>query len=146
MSETKVKVRHLKKRACVVNTRYGEIQLDETGGVVGQGDLKCSAEDLLTLPNFVDAKLFEPRPEAARVKQAREAAEKTAAEKTSSPAGPSDQEYGDFIADLISTGAACTGEGYIQMDVLNAALREADMPVLTGTRRKEISDAWSASE
>jgi len=146
MSETKVKVRHLKKRACVINTMYGEVQLDAEGGVTNQSDLDCSTEDLLDLPNFMDAKLFAPRPEAGSVKQAREATEQTTAKKASSSAGPSDQEYGDFIAELISADAACTSEGYIQMDVLNAALREADMPTISGTRRKEISDAWTAAD
>jgi len=144
MSETKVKVRHLKKRACVINTMYGELQLDEEGGVTNQSDLDCSTEDLLDLPNFVDAKLFAPRPEAGSVKQAREATEQTTAAKASSSAGPSDADYADIIAELIDDGAACTSEGYIQMDVLNATLRERDLPTISGTRRKEISEAFSA--
>jgi len=144
VSESKVNVRHMKKRACVINTRYGEIQLDETGGVTNQEDLKVSTEDLLALPNFVDAKIFEPHPESAAAKRARtaEAAEPL---KVSTPAGPSDEEYGDIIAELIDQGAACTGEGYIQMDELNAALREKDLPILSGTRRKDISDAYNAN-
>jgi len=144
MSETKVKVRHLKKRACVVNTMYGEIQLDDEGGVTNQSDLDCSTEELLDLPNFVDAELFAPQPEAGSVKQAREATEQTTAAKASSSGGPSDEDYADIIAELIDGGAACTSEGYIQMDVLNATLRERDLPTISGTRRKEISEAFSA--
>ena len=146
MSEKKVKVRHLKQRACVVNTRYGEVQIDETGGVTNLDDLPCSAKGLMELPNFVDAKLFSGTPEAAPVKQAREEAEAVEAAKKPEPTGPSDEEYGAVIAELVEGGAARTTEGYIQMDVLNAALRERDMSIISGTRRKDISDAWDKAD
>jgi len=139
------KVVHLKKRACVINTRYGEIQLDEVGKVTNLDDLECTADELCELPNFVDERIFGGRPEAAPVKEAREKAEEKV-KKTAGPSGPSDEEYGAFIAELIESGAECTGEGYIQMDVLNAALREKEMPIVSGTRRKEISDAYNAEE
>jgi len=146
VSESQVKVRHMKKRACVINTMYGELKLDETGGVINQEDLKVSTEDLLALPNFVDAEIFEPQPEAASVKRAREEAEKAEPLKVRSSSTPSDEEYGDIIAELIDQGAACTGEGYIQMDELNAALRERDLPILSGTRRKDISDEYNSDD
>jgi len=143
------KVVHMKRRACVVNTRYGEVQLDEEGKVTNLDDLDCTAEELCEVPNFIDGAIFGGRPESDRAKGARleeEAKNSGPAKASNSPVGPSDQEYGDVIADMISDGAACTSEGYIQMDVLNAALREKDMPIISGTRRKEISDAWSAPE
>jgi len=148
VSEKKVKVRHMKRQACVVNTMYGEVQLDETGGVTNLDDLDCSEKELMELPNFIDAKIFGPNPEAASVKAAREAEDEANGGPTTAkkPAGPSDQEYGDFIAELVSNDAETTSEGYIQMDVLNSALREAEMPIISGTRRKEISDAWQAPE
>ena len=146
MSEKKVKVRHLRRKAQTINTRYGEVHLDEMGGVTNLDDLDCSAKELCELPNLVDAKLFKGRPEAANVKQAREEAEAEVAARVPVPVGPSDEDYGAVIAGLVEGGGATTGDGYIQMDVLNAALREREMPILSGTRRKEISDAWDAAD
>jgi len=148
VSGKKIAVRHMKKRACVVNTMHGEVQLDETGGVTNLDELECTAEELCEVPNFIDGAIFGGKPESDRAKGARlQEEEKNGGPPVAvKPAGPSDQEYGDIIADLISDGAACTSEGYIQMDVLNGALREKEMPIISGTRRKEISDAWSAPE
>jgi len=143
VSDKELQVRHLKRRAQVVNTRFGEVALGGTGEVTNLDDLECTAEELCEFPNFVDVALFAPGPEAGSVVKAREDAEKTT-EKAPSSDGPSDEDYGDIIAELIDGGAACTSEGYIQMDVLNAALREKDLPTISGTKRKEISDAYNA--
>lgn len=146
MSGKKVQVRHMKRQAQVINTMYGEVHLDEMGGVMNLDDLKCSAKKLCELPNFINADLFAGQPEAAPVKQVREEAEAAAKAREPVPTGPSDEDYGAVIAELVEDGGATTGDGYIQMDVLNTALRERGMPILSGTRRKVISDAWDAAD
>lgn len=140
MSEDKPKVRHMKKQACTVNTRYGEINLGANGEVLNFDDLGVSKKELCTLPNFVDASKF-PGPAAREevVQRATDEQDKREAAKAAVI------DYAAIIQELKDAGAEETGEGYIQMETLNAALRERELPIITGMQRKEIEDAAKAA-
>lgn len=130
MSEAKT-VRHQKKQACVVGSRYGDVHIDPTGLVTNLDELECTAEELCELPNYVDGEIFggtKPRPSVV-----------AAYEETSEEEG--EEDVAAIIAQLKADGAPTTGEGYIQMDALNAELKERGIQTISGTQRKEIEDA-----
>lgn len=129
-------VRHANLKNEEVNTRYGIVKLDRAGMVTNIDDLTGSPEQLVMhVPGFVNADLF-PSPEASR-------AAKEIPAKTPTPTVSADQEEGKYAAvikELLEKGTMVNNEGYIDMGVLNEELRKREMKILTGTRRKEISD------
>jgi hypothetical protein len=123
-------LRYQHRSNCKLITPYGDVELDEDGNVTNMS--KFDPEDLLTIDGFVDAGIFGETPPRPK---------KAVAEKAPEPnSGPTDEQYWQLIKDMVEKGAHLNTEGYIQMEVLTAAIREKEWPPISGTRRIRITD------
>lgn len=127
-------VRHGFLKDQPVDTRYGRAHLDSKGVVANLKKLSCNEEELLSVPGFVPT---DETPEDIKIE---EAPEPPVVETMPTPQ-PSD--YFEVIRELKEAGAPVNSEGYIEMAFLNAHLREENLPLLTGTQRKDIEDAFA---
>lgn len=63
-------VRHASLKGEPINTRYGEVQLDEKGYVTNLDQLKCTPEELINdIPGFINGEAFGGPVEEAEVEQ-----------------------------------------------------------------------------
>jgi hypothetical protein len=137
-----MKARHRHLRNTTNTTPFGVIHHDETGVVTNQADLAVTPEQLVSsVAGYVDGDVFPgtpPPPVITPVPGARMA-------QTSLPSGtgkpdPTDEQYGEIITEMLKSGAPVNGEGYVDMTALNEVLRDRNLKILTGSRRKEITD------
>lgn len=133
-------LKHAFRRNESVISMYGTLKFNEHGFLSNFEELDASEEQLLELPNIIDAATFKDD----RIE--------TASQPTDQEGGngegqqdqpPTDDEYGTYIAGLHSTATdeQINSEGYLEMDYLNEKLREKGWPILSGTKRKKLTDA-----
>lgn len=129
-------LRYQHRRNCSLITPFGDVELDEDGYVTNLD--KFNPGDLLTIEGFADTDVFggEPRPRPARG----ESYATSAVTAQALAQGPSDADYWGVIRELTEKGGTLNSEGYLQMEVLTAELRERDWPPISGTRRIRITD------
>lgn len=163
MAET---AKHTKLRNCEIHTPFGKLKLDGEGFVTNLREVKATVEQILTRPNFVNGDVFRKSGTTVNVIDATEPPRRVDVkidEKTSEPAatppaadkeekpeegttGPTNQDYYELIKQLVADGASTNSDGYIDMDPFLSALRERGWPVVSGTRRREITDAGREAE
>lgn len=137
-------VRHKYLHSEKVHTSAGVVELDENGVVTNLKDVGGKAR-LLEVPDFLDVNLFAPLRFAREIPPENEPTVPQPQSSEKKPDTPAtDDDYRVLIADLVANratnGVKLTTEGYIQMDDLSAVLREKSWPVITGTKRKELSE------
>jgi hypothetical protein len=132
---------------------YGTVHLDDQGYVKNLAELqKKTVEDLeqglLQLPNFVSADVFSgaietlnPLPEVKpnQTTQPTRPEPGTPITQEQTPVGPSNADYYAVIKECEKSGKV-NSEGYADMGTLIEMLREKGMPVISGTRRLELTD------
>lgn len=130
-------IRHETLRSEPIETRFGRVDLDHNGYVttdleeVSGGRVK--QEDLLSLPDFVDADLFPGVVNRAPEQAASEPeAPKTAAEE----AAP----YKAIIKEMIESEGPMNSEGYVDMASFQALIAEQNLKIITGGQRKVLQD------
>lgn len=120
----KIEVRHETLKGESVFTMYGEVKLDQDGYVSNLGELTGSGQQLVKdVPHFVDATVF-PLPR-----------ENTAIELSE------DEVYLEAIKEFLDLGGDLNTDGYAEMEDLNKFLSEKGLKAISGTRRKELTDA-----
>lgn len=129
-------VKHAFRQNEKIITTYGTVELDERGFVKNLDKLNCSEEQLLELPNFVSGATFN-KPADVRTPVEGQQTEETKDNL------PTDDDYAKLIKELIDGGAKVNSEGYIDMEVLNAALRDKKWPIVSGTKRKTYQDTYA---
>jgi len=134
-----MKFLHSHRRDEQVNTSLGLFDVDKDGVI---HDIKgADPAEVAKLPGFTALELVDPV-----------AAEQPVPEPTPDPITPGEVAKNDgagevqfdltgFIHKLLDEGVKTNSEGYIDMEVLNSALREAKQSVITGTQRKKFQDA-----
>lgn len=112
-----------------INTELGEVQLDEEGFATNLDDLNTTVDELVEkVPGFTRATAPEKKP-APKQEQ-----------KTTEDPDEADKKTAEVIKELLEAGAKTNSEGYIDMEVLNTALKEKNLPPISGGKRKEITD------
>lgn len=116
-----------------VISSYGVLKFNEYGFLTNMEELDASEEQLLELPNIVDAATFKDG-SIDLVSTAEPA-------PTEEDQPPTDAEYIDFIKELheVATEDQLNSEGYLEMDFLNSELRDKGWPILSGTKRKKLT-------
>lgn len=129
-------VKHAYRKSQSVISQYGRIWMNEHGFVSNFDKLSCSKEQLLELPNFVDAATFK---NDSIVPEDQETESETSEDSASKP---SDEDYEDFFLTLEEEADPddFNSEGYLNMDYVNKKLREQDWPTLSGSTRKVHTD------
>lgn len=167
-----MKIRHATLVNQPLHTAYGVAQLDEQGIITNLDALEGTPEQLLAhVPGLLDADEFPPVVAAAPKttdgpenvteggnmhsddSRLPDGQDPTASTQTQENPGstdeggtqksePTDEEYWAVIEALEKEGAKMTAEGYVDTATLDAKLKELNMPRITGTRRKEITDQF----
>lgn len=129
-----MKVRHPHLRSEEVLTRLGSLKLDEGGVVTNLEELGIRPEEVLKLPEFVDADLFPPSPNAYKKVE-------TESSKDKEPETDNLDQHKELLRKLLAAGTKMNSEGYIDMPTFLDALKEAKLPSITGAQRKELQDS-----
>lgn len=135
-------IKHQRLVSEPVNTAYGVVQLDGEGTVINIKELSernpgVNIEQALAdLPTFYDANVFGGEEAPDEQKESVE----TPAQEDAPTINESDKAYYEVIKELETKPSNLNSAGYVEMDVLNAKLRELNLPILAGTRRIEITD------
>lgn len=141
-----MRVKHVRLKGEEVNTHLGLVRLDEDGFVINGNEFEKGGASLLELPTFIDAELFAgQRGPAIEVFETRQDAGVSLSGQEISPAAslrtvPTDEVYWSVIERLAEDENTLNSEGYVDMDVLNGKLKEFGFPILSGARRKVITD------
>lgn len=137
-----MKVRYEPRVGEPINTRHGIVELDELGNVTNLKELDCTAKDLLTVPGFIDADLF-PAPRRHKSTRTSTVPEPEPEEEERDI----DAETREVFENLLTTeDVEKTAEGYVTMEVLNKALEDADLPIMTGDERTALQDEFEKPE
>lgn len=115
-----------------INTELGEVQLDEEGFVTNLEELNTTVDELVEkVPGFTRATAPEKKP-----------APKQEQKKPEEDPEEADKKTAEVIKELLEAGGKTNSEGYIDMEVLNTALKEKNLPPISGGKRKEITDKY----
>lgn len=137
-------LKHAFRRNESVISMYGTLKFNEHGFLTNIDELDASEAQLLELPNIVDGATFkDDRIEPTAAPTDEEGGNGTGSKDTP----PTDEEYGAYLLELhaSATEAQINSEGYLEMDFLNEKLREKGWPILSGTKRKKLTDAARAA-
>lgn len=133
-------LRHASLKSTAINSHLGPIKLDRKGLVCNIHELKVEPEVLRELypKEFLDARIFPPdgwdqktplEPEAPKALEIVTYCE---------------EDYWNIIKYLSEDPLNLNSEGFIDMEVLLRVLRDRRMPVITGSKRKEITVKWKS--
>lgn len=137
-------VRHRTLRNTSTLSMWGEIKVDLHGNVHNLEELQALdqnkgrnvREALTNHPDFVDTEAYPDQSKPLTPP----AETKKPAVPTEQSQGPSSADYYGLITGLTTGGINTNSEGYVDLDALITACRERGWPILTGTRRKQITD------
>lgn len=140
----KIEVRHALLKGEPVNTMYGVIELDHDGYVTNLDKLECNPTQLIeNVPHFVNGTLFPA--ERTKPGPAPEADQATPTGDPNDLKGPSaeDAPYIEALKEYLDgkIQVKFNSEGYAEMNDLNEFLRTKNLAAITGTKRKELTDA-----
>jgi hypothetical protein len=135
-------VRYQHRANCKLITQFGVAVLDDRGFVTNPHDFNTS--DLLTIPGMISTETFggtvEPVHVAAMPQQDKILPSFPKVDYKPGQ-GPNENEYWQLIRDLTAGGKNLNSAGYIDMPILTNALREKGWPIISGTRRINITTA-----
>lgn len=137
-------LKHAFRRNESVISMYGTLKFNEHGFLTNIEELDASEAQLLELPNIIDGATFkDDRIEPTTAPTDEEGGNGTGGKDTP----PTDEEYSAYILELhaSATEAQINSEGYLEMDFLNEKLRGKGWPILSGTKRKKLTDAARAT-
>lgn len=152
-------IRHILRKNCHILTTYGEVFLGPDGCVTNMSDLQKAHShldmrtEMAKLPNFMDTELFNAEAEVDLAEGAPNTKDQALTLRQSDkekdvgqvpvvppPSGPSDLDYYRIILELSQNQGNLNSAGYVDMEVLTQELRAKNLPLITGTRRQNITD------
>jgi len=119
-----MRAKHETRRNEPLNCRYGLLALDQHGHVSNLDELGVTEDDILSLPGFLPGDLFgEEDPPLTEDSY--------------------DQQTVVILELMREENFPKNSEGYLDMGAVNEVMRARGLPILSGTRRREIEDQLS---
>lgn len=147
----KIFSQHLRNEEVI--TRVGTFKLDDKGYIVDADErgMKATKEEILDMPaQFRDGEIYQPHGtgEAVLIKTEEQTKQEIQEPEKKPPTAEEVRaNQKALIKSLMSTeDLKRNSKGYIDMEPLNKALKEAGLPLLTGAERIAIEDELRAEQ
>jgi hypothetical protein len=143
------KIRHIRLRGEQTITPYGNLEFDDLGYLKNRDAIKATDAQLLALPNLLDGENF-PAPEEQQLKKMppQETTFIRAGDEIKAPTKPPEAptknpsfSEDDYWAVIEAAAKEKTNsQGYAATDTVLHMLRQREMPPISGTQIRKITD------